>query len=102
MWDHCIYHSHIKCFLCVVISAKEENFTCLFLAYHFSKISGTIAAVKTSNVCVCLFKDGMFFTRQREIAYHVQTVSATHCPSGHYSNHYFWHKTDQALYFENI
>ena len=44
------------------ISSKEEYFTCLFLTHHFCQICRSVSSVKTGNIGVSLFENGVLLT----------------------------------------
>ncbi len=102
MGDHGVDHAHLVGFLRRIAAAQKENFPRPLLPDLPGEIGRAVARVVAGHVGIGLLENGVFFTCQRQITHHVQTVAAAHGPARHYGNDGFGHEANLPLHFQDI
>ena len=66
------------------------------------KVGTTVAGIKGTNIGIGLLEASMLTRSNRQIANHVQGVSATGSPARDQCDNDLWHKANQALHLKNV
>ena len=102
MGDYGIHHAHAVCLVRGVLAPEKENFSRKLLPDLSREVRRAVTAVETRDVCIGLLELRVLLARNREVAHHVQAVSASDRPTWHDTHDHLRHESNESLHLEDV